>query len=88
MKNTCSGCDNTWTGVNICHCGSGCHRTFSSIALFDAHRAGGEGCQDPASMRFVAGKQAGELRMRLNAHDVWVGNQPRPQFWETQGAAA
>lgn len=93
MKHTCGGCDATWTGTNMAHCGGAnsprsCHHTFSSVALFDAHRAGGGGCQEPAGMFVKGGARQGQPLMRLNEHNVWVGNQPRPQFWETQGAAA
>lgn len=51
-KITCGGCDNTWTGLSFCHCSaapvsSPCHRTFSSLTMFDRHRVGGR-CADPA----------------------------------------
>ena len=86
MKHTCGSCDATWTGTNMAHCGArNCHATFSSVALFDAHRAGGS-CQDPAVMLVEGGSRAGEKRMRLNSHNVWVGNQPRPEFWKTEAA--
>lgn len=51
--NTCSGCDARWKSVTAAHCGN-CHRTFSSVSLFDAHRstAGEHGkCLDPAKLR-------------------------------------
>lgn len=51
---TCSGCPATWTAPTACHCAAeGCHRTFSGVALFDAHRAAeGKhgGCIDPAAI--------------------------------------
>lgn len=80
MKHTCGGCDKTWTGTNMAHCGA-CHHTFSSVALFDLHRQGMR-CTEPATLRFEKGVKAGEPRMRLNDHGVWVGNQERPKFWE------
>lgn len=47
---SCGKCKRQWTGANQAHCASGCHRHFSTVALFDRHRAGGDGCQDPASL--------------------------------------
>lgn len=44
----CPRCDATWTGLAVCHCGA-CHRTFSGLTLFDAHRRGGK-CADPAGV--------------------------------------
>lgn len=87
MKNTCGGCDKSWTGVNMAHCGS-CHITLSSIVLFDLHRQGGV-CTDPASIFYgEASKRAGEPKMKLNKHGVWVGNTERPEFWESEEVAA
>lgn len=53
----CRHCSTTWTGLKIAHCAT-CHRTFTTPANFDRHRAGirengrtvvqpGE-CHDPA----------------------------------------
>jgi len=42
-----------WGGYRQCHC-AGCHRTFSGLSTFDAHRLAG-GCLDPALS--VAGGQ-------------------------------
>lgn len=61
---TCSGCDNTWTGVTRCHC-SGCHRTFAGLTLFDAHRRDirGQGtCLDPATLDQRYDAEAGTWR--------------------------
>lgn len=52
----CRPCGTTWTGLRIAHCGS-CHRTFTTVASFDRHRAGtkdrrlkaGE-CHDPVEV--------------------------------------
>jgi hypothetical protein len=89
MKHTCGGCDSTWTGTNMAHCGgkgSGCHTTFSSAKLFDLHRQG-HVCTDPASIVYGADNgRAGEPRMKLNKHGVWVGNTERPNFWEKAAA--
>lgn len=50
---TCGGCPATWTAMGAAHC-SGCHRTFSSVGLFDRHRsaAGSEhgSCFDPSRL--------------------------------------
>lgn len=62
---TCGGCDNTWTAGGAAHC-SGCHRTFSTTATFDKHRAAG---------RCVIGKLAagkdGIYRDRPSAGTPW-----------------
>lgn len=47
----CGGCTTTWTGGGIAHCAR-CHRTFTTVANFDRHRAGGQ-CADPASRGLV-----------------------------------
>lgn len=54
MNFTCSGCPTTWTGASRAHC-SGCHRTFSSVTAFDAHRFAPSQtrpgtCTDPARL--------------------------------------
>lgn len=55
---SCGGCDARWGGFRIAHCAA-CHRTFSTPANFDRHRAGskdgrkpGEG-HDPAACGLV-----------------------------------
>jgi hypothetical protein len=40
-----------WWSLHTAHCGS-CHRTFSRVSNFDAHRRGGA-CVDPASRGLV-----------------------------------
>jgi hypothetical protein len=68
---SCSGCTATWTGLAVCHCAAaGCHQTFGSISLFDAHRsqAGEHGhCLDPATIL-----RAGQCRMFLR-DNIWRG---------------
>lgn len=67
---TCGGCDTRWTGFNRCHC-SGCHRTFSGLALFDAHRRDIRGvgtCLNPAQITTKTGDPA----MRLDG-GLWRG---------------
>lgn len=49
MTYTCSGCPNTWGGLNSAHC-SACHRTFSGVGTFDKHRVRGR-CLDPAEIQ-------------------------------------
>lgn len=59
-------CKKTWTGSTAAHC-SGCHETYSSVALFDAHRVGyGErgSCKPPGSIRYDG------QRLRLD-QGVW-----------------
>lgn len=81
MKNTCGGCDSTWTGANMAHCRA-CCVTFSSVVLFDLHRQGGH-CTDPAGIVYGEDHtRAGEPKMKLNKHNVWVGNSDRPSYWE------
>lgn len=69
---TCSGCEATWTGVTTAHCAAdGCHQTFASVALFDAHRSqdGERGaCIPPAE---VQGRN-GEQRLFFRA-GMWRG---------------
>lgn len=59
MMNTCSGCANTWSGTQKCHC-SGCHVTFGGVSGFDKHRQDFR-CIDPAYVDLV-----------LNAEGCWV----------------
>lgn len=48
---TCGGCGAGWTGITRCHCGQ-CHRLFSGITAFDAHRkAAGGKCLDPETLK-------------------------------------
>ncbi len=50
----CRQCGKDWSGLKMCHC-SRCHRTFSTLAVFDAHQPASTGwdCQDPAKNKFV-----------------------------------
>lgn len=61
---SCSGCDATWTAAAAAHCAA-CHRTFSSVSLFDRHRSisGEHGtCHDPAAMTGRNGEPICEFR--------------------------
>jgi hypothetical protein len=55
----CGRCGAEWTGYSTCHCSAaGCHRTFTSITAFDAHRTGSHAngerhCLDPATVGLV-----------------------------------
>jgi hypothetical protein len=51
---TCGGCTAGWAGDDRAHCGC-CHATFDSIALYDAHRAGGS-CVRPRALGLVPTK--------------------------------
>jgi hypothetical protein len=71
MKTNCGGCDASWTGTSICHCGS-CHRSFSGIGLFDKHRSqyGERGaCVDPATL---TGRDTGQPLMH-HRDGMWRG---------------
>lgn len=70
--------------MNMAHCCC-CHETFSSVALFDTHRVGGK-CSHPSTFTNESGARIGEPKMRLNDHGTWVGNQPRPEFWNKEAA--
>lgn len=77
---TCSGCEAAWTALGAAHC-SGCHRTFSGILLFDAHRSqyGERGaCLDPVTIR---GEKTGEPAM-FYRNGMWRG----PEATEEQKA--
>ena len=45
-------CGAWWTGLGAAHCG-GCHRTFTSVSGFVAHRKGAK-CADPETLGMVA----------------------------------
>ena len=45
-------CGRWWTGTERSHA-SCCHRTFSSLSAFDAHRKGGR-CNHPAAVGLIA----------------------------------
>lgn len=74
MSTNCGGCDATWTGTSICHCAN-CHRTFSGLGHFDAHRSqyGERGsCIDPATLTAQGGKRIGEPLMFFR-EGMWRG---------------
>lgn len=74
MKITCGGCDATWTGTSICHCGN-CHHTFSGLGLFDKHRSqyGDRGaCLDPDTLTIQQGANLGEPLMHYR-DGMWRG---------------
>jgi hypothetical protein len=85
----CAGCDARWNGFNTAHCGTGgCHRTFTSVKAFDAHRIGnheprnphrksapgGRRCADPATVGLVdAGRD----------YPCWGLPSDGERWWET-----
>lgn len=80
LCNTCKGCEASWTGLKMCHCGA-CHRTFSTVRLFDKHRSpvGDHGsCKDPSTIT----TRVGDPVMVL-AGGVWRG----PAMTEAQKIA-
>jgi hypothetical protein len=48
-------CGASWSGEDRMHCGSGCHRTFDSIELWDAHRDD-DRCVHPRTLGLVETK--------------------------------
>lgn len=55
----CGRCPARWSGSNIAHCAE-CHRTFTTVANFDRHRAGSKDrafdqgeCSDPSERGLV-----------------------------------
>ncbi len=82
--NTCGTCSATWTGVSVCHC-AGCHCTFVTATLFDAHRVqyGERGaCRRPADLTFTSGPRSGEPVMFFR-EGMWRG----PEMTEEQKLA-
>lgn len=51
VQHACGHCDARWFGRRTCHCGS-CHRTFTGVGPFDAHRRQGI-CVDPTAAGLV-----------------------------------
>lgn len=70
-ENSCSGCESRWGGLGRAHC-SACHRTFSSVALFDRHRSSvgehGE-CLNPEE---IVHTRTGDVVMFLR-NGIWSG---------------
>lgn len=62
---TCGGCDNTWTGLEPCHC-SRCLETFGGIRGFDLHRSRGK-CLHPRQLS----------HMSKNTKGHWVRDHPQ-----------
>jgi hypothetical protein len=63
----CPGCKRTWNGNRACHCSS-CHRHFSGLTSFDAHRSGQ--CLDPGTLT----SENGDLLYRQDENDMWRSN--------------
>ncbi len=65
LPNRCR-CGTRWSGSNTCHCAAtACHRTFTGVGAFDAHRRGG-GCADPATLGMVVAPG--------RAYEAWTAN--------------
>lgn len=77
---TC-GCGAEWTALNAAHCAApGCHRTFASVSLFDAHRSqeGEHGtCLDPETVL----TRDGARRLFFRA-GMWRGPEMDPALVE------
>ena len=79
MNAMCGGCDTTWAGLSIAHCGA-CHETFSTVRWFDAHRSQGH-CLDPAGLkRGRRGGGTGEPLLRRDSRGFWISAQARPDL--------
>lgn len=62
----CGGCGSQWRAPDAAHCPMvGCHDTFETVALFDAHRDHGR-CLDPAMVDDQYGAPVMEWRS-----DMW-----------------
>jgi hypothetical protein len=69
---TCA-CGAKWTGTGRTHCAApGCHRLFSGLTAFDAHRKGGE-CLLP-----------GDAGLVKREDGVWAfpSDPDAPPWWE------
>ncbi len=66
---SCRTCRRRWNGLAECHC-SVCHRHFSAIGPFDAHRSE-DRCLDPATATRSDGQPMFEPRERVDGI-VWV----------------
>lgn len=51
MTFTCRGCDATWAGLAMAHCGC-CHETFTTTANFDRHRRD-FACREPGAAGLI-----------------------------------
>jgi hypothetical protein len=51
LPNMCGRCAQRWGGMNTAHCAA-CHRTFTGITAFDAHRRKGA-CESPIAVGLV-----------------------------------
>lgn len=73
-------CGAWWTGFNSGHC-TACHRTFTGLSAFDAHRTGSHAagtrhCLDPETLRTEAGEP-----VLVPANKPWPG-WSLPGTWE------
>lgn len=66
LRNTCR-CGARWSGARTAHCGGTCHRTFSGVSTFDAHRRGGR-CVDP---EVLPPDGPGLMVVPGRAYEVW-----------------
>ena len=61
LRHTCR-CGARWSGSRTAHCGGTCHRTFTGVSTFDAHRVGGR-CVEPGA--------SGLVLVPGRAYEVW-----------------
>jgi hypothetical protein len=86
----CGTCHSWWTGQLTSHC-SGCHRTFTGLTAFDAHRDGNHAngtrhCVDPATLTDSKGQPA-PLVDAGRSYPCWGYPSDGTEWWKTDGAA-
>ena len=87
----CPKCNAWWTGINTCHCtADGCHRTFTSQAAADRHRAGSHAydtrhCLDPATVLDKHGERV--LIDAARDYPCWGFPGSDVKWWNPGGAA-
>lgn len=81
-------CGARWTGTSKCHCSAdGCHRLFSSVAMFDRHRVNGR-CVDPETIMVTPKDKAKPpfIAMKLKS-GVWCSSNEFTKVGELFGTA-
>lgn len=73
LRNTCR-CGARWSGSRTAHCAGECHRTFTGVTTFDAHRRNGR-CLPPD---LPAPDGPGLVIVPGRAYEVW-GNVGDPE---------
>lgn len=88
---SCPKCGAWWTGINTAHCmAENCHRTFTTVAAFDAHRAGSHSrdtrhCVNPESIVIQSGPRKGQpapLVDASRAYPCWGFPGAEGEWWK------